>query len=184
MVFRHVEPTDLPGVLDGDPVDAYHRALLVDPAHTVEQVVTLFNVCLDILILWRGKVGEIAPRRIAVEPVLDDPAHDDHPGRPSWVMQYGAMVREESVALEHVVVETWALNRFWWHLKPRDRKTHGLDVLVGLHYARQDIGRDLPFLTTGPLQDQAPLPIPYEPPEGFYDGVVPNFQTMLNHCPF
>ena len=187
MAFQHVrspftrEPVD---ALPDDGLDAYHRALLVDPANTVDQVASHFRICVDLLIHWRRQVAAIAPRRIAVEPVFEDPANDDHPARASWACQYAAMVQQEKTALHHVCNEAWALNRFWRHLTPRDRKTHGFDALVGVRYTRQDIGQEVPFMTTGPLQDAAPLPVPYELPEGFTDELVPNFKLMLNICPF
>jgi len=178
-----VRPDPEPEVPD-DSLDSYHRALLVDPANTPEQVAALFRVIVPILVMWRQQAGPLAVKRLAVEPVLDDPAHDDHPARASWMHQYAQLCREEMDAMHHVVKETWGLHRFWRHLSPRERKEYGLDGLVGLHHCQQDLGRHVAFITTGPLQEQAPLPDPYEPPEPFIRELVPTFWRMLDRPPF
>lgn len=185
MVFTYRTRVGDPDPAELDPVEKYHQELLLDESVVDEQHAAQFRVLIDLVIHWRKRVAPIAVKRLAVEPVLVDPANEGHPAYNSWLLQYEQMCKDEEAELIHVVIETWHCHRIWQHFEiPYRRRELGFDALTGVHCAEKELGRHLPFINKGPIHEAAPLPANYEPPEGFIDRLVPNFKNMLNVCPF
>lgn len=174
-----------------EPVDpftvskrTYQRSLPIADVSDDQLVEWFRDVHVPQLITARQGIADRSTRRLAVEPVLTDPQHYQHPARTSWVYQYAAMCDAEQVAIETALVQVYHLHRTWLHFIPYQRKRYGLDALVGVHAAVKHLGRELAFITTGPVQDASPLPTGYEPPPGCYARLPPNLLHTIDAVPF
>lgn len=168
-----------------DPVAAYHVDLINDPTVTVDVLAAHFRVCLDLVIHSRKALAPISAKRMAVEPVLDDPANDDHPARLTWELQYGDLIDDEREAIQRMLFNLHGMQQMWSALTPNDRIAQGLDGLIGLNPASQTIDDRLACKTDGPLQDASPLLAEWRIPDTTVAQLSPVLRMLVTgDCPF
>lgn len=165
--------------------EAFQRSLQIELGTPPDQLVEWFlHTHIPQLIEARKRIAVAATKRMAVEPVLQDPQHFEHPARQVWVSQYAAMCDAEQIPIELAMVEIHHLYRTWLHFVPYERKAYGLDIAVGVHGAVKHLGRELAFIAKGPIQDASPLPSGYEPPPGCFARLPPNLVRTIDQVPF
>jgi hypothetical protein len=166
------------------PVARMHDELFDTDPVPVDRIAGHLKNCVDILIDWRKRMLPIIAKRMAVEPVLDDPTNADHPARALWIAQYDQLIDQECEHLVHVLWEAYHIGRLWDALSVQHRVSHELHTLLGIDARATNVGRFLAFADRGPIQRAATLPPKYQHPEGLHHLLPTNVALMIDVCPF